>query len=321
MALPLSGKVCLVTGATRGIGRGIALQLGEAGATVYITGRTLKPKSDGKAGTSGSLTTTAEEIEARGGKCIPVQCDHADDEQVKQLFEQISKEQNGRLDVLVNNAYAAVSLLTEQYGKKFWEVSPNTWDTVNNVGLRCHYIASWYAAKMMVPAKQGLMINVSSPGGLNYLFNVAYGVGKAACDRMAADCAFELKKSNVAFISLWPGAVKTEIFEETILSDKADNFPDGFLDVFQFGESVEYPGKAVACLAQDKNIMKKSGRVLLTAELGEEYGFTDIDGSNPLNFRQIKSLLKMSGHPWLAAMTPGFLKIPFWLWSISASKF
>ncbi|XP_071802181.1 dehydrogenase/reductase SDR family member 1-like [Asterias amurensis] len=323
MAAPLSGKVCLVTGATRGIGKGIALQLGEAGATVYITGRTLKAKTDATAGTpSGSLTSTAEEIEARGGKCIPVQCDHSDDEQVKKLFEQISTEQNGRLDVLVNNAFSAVTLIAETQGKKFWEMPPTVWDTINNVGLRGHYIASWHAAQMMVPAKQGLIINVSSIGGLKYYFNVAYGVGKAACDRMAADCAFELKKHNVAFVSLWPGAVKTEIFEEARTSDSASKFRDKFLRfVFQYGETIELPGKAVVHLAQDKKIMNKSGRIVLTAELASEYGFTDIDGSTPTNFRQIKSLLNMSGHTWLASVTPSFLKIPFWMLCLTSSKF
>ncbi|KAJ8302552.1 hypothetical protein KUTeg_018948, partial [Tegillarca granosa] len=183
--LVLAGKVCIVTGATRGIGKGIALQLGEAGATVYITGRTLTAKPNDPVG--GSLKDTAKEIENRGGTCIPVQCDHSKDGDIQKLFDTVKREQNGQLDVLVNNAYAAVNAIAENMGKPFWEQPASMWDTVNNVGLRNHYMCSVEAAKLMVPRKKGLI-----------------------CDRMAADCAFELKKHNVTFISLWPGAVRTE---------------------------------------------------------------------------------------------------------------
>merc|ERR1711976_579844 len=130
MAGALEGRVCLVTGASRGIGKGIALQLGEAGATVYITGRSMK-NADGSRGT---LLETAKEIEDRGGRCIPVQCDHSKDEDVESLFRQISQEQDGRLDLLVNNAYAAVKAIMEYSGVKFWDQPLSMWDTVNNVG-------------------------------------------------------------------------------------------------------------------------------------------------------------------------------------------
>ena len=184
-----------MTGACRGIGRGIALQLGQAGATVYITGRT-----------EANLADCAREIKERGGKPIPVAMDHGVDSDVEKLFERINTEQSGKLDLLVNNAYAGVSTIFNNKGKKFWETEPvNTWDMINGVGLRGHYICTTLASRLMVPRKSGLIVNVSSSGGLKYLFNVAYGVGKVGCDRMAADCAFELKKSNVAMISLWPG--------------------------------------------------------------------------------------------------------------------
>lgn len=176
--MSLSGSVCIVTGASRGIGRGIALQLGEAGATVYITGRKLTD-SQGDS-TTGTLTATASEVESRGGKCIPVQCDHSKDEEIAALFEKVKTEQNGRLDILVNNAYAAVQAISEYMGKPFWEQPLSMWDTVNNVGLRNHYMCTVYAAKMMVPRKSGLIVNISSAGGLAYLFNVAYGIGKEA---------------------------------------------------------------------------------------------------------------------------------------------
>ncbi|XP_022100944.1 dehydrogenase/reductase SDR family member 1-like [Acanthaster planci] len=321
MASSLKGKVCLVTGASRGIGRGIALQLGEAGATVYITGRTLKPKTDGTPGTQGSLSDTAIEIEARGGKCIPVQCDHSDDEQVEKVFHRIASDQDGRLDLLVNNAYAGVKDILETTGKPFWEVPSSVWDSVNNVGLRGHYIATWHAAKMMAPAKQGLIVNISSAGGLSYLFNVAYGVGKAGCDRMAVDCAVELRKHNVACISLWPGPVKTEMFQEFMTTDGFTGLDKGIQFAFQEGESVEFAGKAIVHLLQDENIMKKSGRIHMTGELADEYGFRDINGASPMNFRRVKTLFQLTGHPWLAAAMPSFLKVPYWMMTLGNSKF
>ena len=156
MSPSLQGKVCLVTGAARGIGRGIALQLGQAGATVYITGRTKK-----------NLDDCAQEIKARGGVPITVQMDHGVDTEVEKLFAQIKKEQNGKLDLLVNNAYAGVSTIFNNTGKKFWETEPvDTWDTINGVGLRGHYICTTLASRMMVPRQQGLIVNVSSTGGL-----------------------------------------------------------------------------------------------------------------------------------------------------------
>ncbi|XP_077983460.1 dehydrogenase/reductase SDR family member 1-like [Glandiceps talaboti] len=319
MSRPLLGKVCIVTGASRGIGKGIALQLGEAGATVYITGRTLKPK---ESGTAGSLQETAEEVEARGGKCIPVQCDHSNDTHVKNLFDKVSEEQNGKLDVLVNNAYSAVSTLAKEAGKKFWDFSPEFWDEVNVVGLRGHYIASVYAARMMIPAKQGLIINISSPGGISYLFNVAYGVGKAGCDKMAHDFAKELRKQNVGAVSLWPGAVKTEILLDTMNSlteEQREKNPT--MKIFLRGESPEYAGKAVIHLASDPNIMKKSGRILMAGDLAREYGFKDIDGRDPFHFRCLKDLISQSGHTWLAMMVPGFIMIPYWMIAVGTHKF
>ncbi len=141
---PLVGQIVLVTGATRGIGRGIAVQMGEAGATVYITGRTLTSK-DGM----GSLEDTANEIKKRGGHCIPVQVDHEDDKQISDLFQKIKTEQNGRLDILVNNAYKAVNQIFESSSLKFWQAEPQLWDEVNNVGLRSHYICTVYASRFI----------------------------------------------------------------------------------------------------------------------------------------------------------------------------
>ncbi|KAK7505388.1 hypothetical protein BaRGS_00003550 [Batillaria attramentaria] len=319
---PLAGKVCLVTGATRGIGKGIALQLGTAGATVYITGRTLNKKGGDPVG--GSLAETAAEVTSRGGECIPVQCDHSKDDDVHKLFERIAREQEGQLDVLVNNAYSGVQAIANAYEKPFWEVDPKIWDDINVVGLRNHYVCAVLASRLMVPRKKGLIINVSSAGGLRYTLNVAYGVGKEACDRMAADCAFELRKDNVAFVSLWPGPVRTENVMHLI---SQGGFGEGdhvkFLkQALEVGESIEYPGICVARLAADPDIMKKTGRILITADLGNEYGFVDIDGERRSSMRELGYTLSFATHnPIYMRFIPRFFKLPCWMLSLAGSKF
>ncbi|KAI3388565.1 hypothetical protein SNEBB_005661 [Seison nebaliae] len=299
------GTIALVTGASRGIGKGIALELAKAGATVYITGR------------SEALLKAAKEIEDDGGKAIPIQCDHENDKEIKALFEKIKNEQNGRLDILVNNAYKAVDFLMKNGGKKFYEFEGEpgeTWDLVNNVGLRNHYICSTYAAKMMVEREHGLIVNISSFGGLSYLFNAAYGVGKTALDRMSADLGHELKSKNVNCISLWPGPVKTETVQEHMEKNEA------MKEMFGVGESTHFSGKCIAALYQDKNLNTKSGRILLTADLGDEYNLVDLDGKKVNNFRALNT----APIPWLKSvqsMIPSFVKIPYWLLHFKSYKF
>jgi len=307
MSPSLQGKVCLVTGAARGIGRGIALQLGQAGATVYITGRT-----------AANLEDCAREIKERGGHPITVQMDHGVDSEVEKLFERIKKEQNGKLDVLVNNAYAGVNTIFTSTGKKFWETEPiNTWDMINGVGLRGHYICTTLASRLMVPRKKGLIVNVSSSGGLKYLFNVAYGVGKAGCDRMAADCGHELRKSGVAMISLWPGPVKTEY-----ITDKM-NDGNPMAKLFEKGETIEFAGIVLAHLAAEsgETIMARSGRIINTADVAKQYGFKDIDGTVPVDFRRVNTLVAYGGWPGLASWIPDFMRIPLWLVHYGSYRF
>jgi len=308
--MSLQGKVCLVTGACRGIGKGIALQLGAAGATVYITGRTEK-----------NLQECAEEIRARGGNPVTVQMDHSNDSDVENLFSKIKSEQSGQLDVLVNNAYAGVNMIFKSTGKKFYETDPvETWDCINGVGLRGHYICTAYASRLMVPRNQGLIVNVSSIGGLRYLFNVAYGIGKAGVDRMAADCAQELKKNNVAMISLWPGPVKTEYITENILENSAQDH-NPMKKSFEAGESIEFAGLAIASLAADSKIMNKTGKILQTIDLAHEYGFKDVDNNLPTDFRVVKNMLKHSGWTNLSAWIPEFIKVPMFLMHFGSYKF
>lgn len=313
---PLEGKICLVTGASRGIGKGIAKILGEAGATVYITGRTLDSATS-EAPLPGSLRETAEEIKNSGGTCIPVKCDHGVDEDVEKLFDRIKTEQNGRLDVLVNNAYAGVADIGKYLGVPFYEQPRSVWDTINNVGLRSNFMAAHYAANMMVPNKQGLIVNISSPGGLKYLFNIPYGVGKAANDRMIADMSIEVKKQGITAVTLWPGPVMTEQIETGMASGKMG---EKAKRMFEDAEDPTYTGKAVVALASDKNIMSKTGRILIVAELAREYGFKDIGGVQPLSFRQVKYLMKHAA-PSVAWAVPEFLYVPCWMIAASTHKF
>ncbi|KAI1712975.1 short chain dehydrogenase domain-containing protein [Ditylenchus destructor] len=274
----LKGQVALVTGASRGIGRGIALQLGEAGATVYITGRKKSPeqKLEQSSEKYPTLEKTANDVTSRGGKGIAVYCDHEDEKQVEGVFERIAKEQNGQLDILVNNAYAGVPTLFGSGDKKFWELPTSVYDTINNTGLRNHYICAVLAAKLMVPRKKGLIVTVSSFGGAGYLFNVAYGIGKAAGDKLASDTAVELSDFNVTSVSLWPGAVKTEYVQETVLKSKEESGAKAF---FAGGESTEFPGKCVVAVAADQDKQKVTGRILTTDALGKKYNLKDIDGA------------------------------------------
>uniref|UniRef100_A0A914EIJ3 Uncharacterized protein n=1 Tax=Acrobeloides nanus TaxID=290746 RepID=A0A914EIJ3_9BILA len=289
--MSLRGKVAVVTGASRGIGRGIALQLGEAGAKVYITGR--DPKNKKVDPSLPTLESTAQEITKRGGQGIPVYVDHANDTQVKQLFEQIANENKDQLDILVNNAFAAADSPTLFEGKTFWENEPELWDTLTNVGLRSNYVASVYAARLFVKNNRGgLIVNVSSAGGKAYFFNVAYGVGKAGVDRLTADTAHELKLYKVAVVSLWPAQVKTELVQNKV---EKEELPPHLLEYFKKGlptsESIEYSGKAVVALATDPDVLNKTGKIFTTAGLGKEYGFKDIDGREiEVNSRYIELL-------------------------------
>lgn len=282
--LPLTGKIALVTGASRGIGKGIALSLGEAGATVYITGRTVK-KTDATVPLSGTLTSTAREVTRLGGKGIPCQCDHRRDAQVKKVFHRIHKEQ-GRLDILVNNAWAGYENLhrDEYYSGPFWEQPIKLWDTMQDVGVRSSYVASTLAAPLMVEHHSGLIVNISFYAAAQYFNSVQYGVAKMATDKMAVDMAYELKEYGVACVSLWPGLVRTE---GVMRGRENSELPQS--------ESPQFVGRAIAALAADPNVHHKTGRILIAAELAKEYGFTDTDGTVPkplhqTNLQRYKSL-------------------------------
>lgn len=272
MSNRLTGKVALVTGASRGVGKGIALGLGEAGATVYITGRTVE-EGNAAVALGGTIYQTAEEVTKLGGKGFALRCDHTNDEEVKGIFERIRSEQQ-RLDILVNNVWGGYEYFndgTEFWKEKgFWDMPLSRWDKSFQAGVRAHYVASALAAPVMIAQQSGLIVNISFFAAQRDDKGVVYGVAKAADDRMAACMAHELKNDHVAVVSLYPGLVRTEAVMKSA----------GFFDMSN-SESPQFIGRAVAALAADPDIMRKSGQVLVAAAVAQEYGFSDIDGKQP----------------------------------------
>jgi len=313
--MTLTGKVALVTGASRGVGRGIARGLGESGATVYVTGRTT---SDGDRVEPGTIESVAREVDAAGGRGIPVRCDHAVDDEIAALFSRIERD-SGRLDVLVNNAHSGLADIAKSVGRRFWDVDPGAWDRMNQVGLRGHYIASVHAARMMVARRSGLIVNVSSFGSLGYLFNVAYGVGKAALDRLTADMSRELRPEGVAVVSLWPGFVRTELTSSLM----ADATP-GYRRVFAaYGESPLVSGRAVAALSADPRILRASGCCLIAAEVAARHGLLEEDGKRPLSPRSLRRLVRaILPVRWqrLAALAPT-ISVPLFVVAPALTRF
>jgi dehydrogenase/reductase SDR family protein 1 len=265
----LAGQVAVVTGASRGIGKGTALELGAAGATVYVTGRTVDAKDSKIGGTT--VGSTADEVTRLGGLGIPVRCDHSDDDQIEALFERVRRDQ-GRLDILVNNVFSTSD--EPQLQGKFWELPVSVWDEMFHVGCRSHYVSSRAAVPMMIEQEKGLIINISSFAGAAYVFNLAYSVGKAAVDRLAKDMAVELRPHNVTCVSFWPGIVRTEYLEH---HSKRGSVPFSLDN----GETPRFTGRAAVALATDPKRFEKTGQVLIMSELGLEYGFKDIDGRQP----------------------------------------
>jgi NAD(P)-dependent dehydrogenase (short-subunit alcohol dehydrogenase family) len=273
----LKGRVAVVTGASRGAGRGIALALGDAGATVYVTGRSVR----GEATTEnlpGTIEETAEAVTARGGTGIAVRCDHTVDPDVEKLFARVQREQ-GRIDLLVNNAWGGYEHHDfRKFGAPFYEQPLRHWDGMFTAGVRAALVASRFAVSMMLPQRHGLIVNITVYDRDKYLFNLFYDVAKSAINRMTYGIERELRPHNIAAVAIAPGFIRTErvagAFEAA-----------GNKDYLNFTESPEYVGRAVAAVASDPNPMEKSGKVLAVGDLAEEYGFTDVDGRRIPPFR------------------------------------
>lgn len=268
----LEGKVALVTGASRGAGKGIALALGRAGMTVYLTGRT---QQEGDAALPGHLQATADAVDAAGGRGIAVVCDHSDDSQVRALIERIGQEQ-ARLDLLVNNVTCVPDGMTEP--GPFWNKPLSLLD-ICDVGMRSHYVCTYFAAELLCQSG-GAVVMTSSFGGRIYMHGPAYGAGKAAVDKMAHDMAVDFKPFQVPVISLWMGFLLTERSLAVIEAE-----PEKYGALVDTAETPEYPGRVIAAFVADASRMDKTGQVWIGAELGEHYGIVDSNDRQPPSHR------------------------------------
>lgn len=268
----LEGKIAVVAGASRGAGRGIALALGEAGATVYVAARTSRkgPKPADKA--PGTVEDTAEQVTARGGQGIPVRADLSDEKQVSTLFQRVKKD-HGRLDVLANSAWGPN--IMSLWSKKFWDLSPNIWrETIDTVSV-CWW-TSVYATRLMLENRRGLIVHVTDnlypdPSGLRG--HIIWDVGHECINRLITGMSHDGKRARIAVVGLNPGFMRTE---RVLMHMKTDVIKKQFR--FDLSESPEYIGRAVAALAADRHVFRKNGRLLWACDLAQEYGFTDIDG-------------------------------------------
>jgi dehydrogenase/reductase SDR family protein 1 len=251
----LEGRVAVVTGGTCGVGRGVATALARHGADVFVTGRS---------------ATDGAEI---GARITGIRCDHRVDAEVTEAFERIGRNTHG-IDILVNNVWGGYERMIEDgaftWGKSFWDQPLWRWDSMFSAGVRAHYFASQLAARTMVARQRGLIVNISFWAAQKHIANVAYGVSKAATDKMTADMAVELRPHGVAAVSLYPGLVRTEKVMEAA----------AWLDLSN-SESPEFVGRGVVALAGDPDVMRHSGKVLVAAAVAREYGFTDVDGKSP----------------------------------------
>jgi dehydrogenase/reductase SDR family protein 1 len=251
----LTGRIAVVTGGTAGVGRGVASELANRGARVFVTGRSI------------------HEGARSDSPVIGIRCDHREDDQVAAAFERVAQEA-GAIDILVNNVWGGYEQMMEDgvftWSKPFWEQPLWRWDAMFDAGVRAHYYASQLAARSMVAKHRGLIVNISFWAAQKHVGNVAYGVSKAATDKLTADMATELRPHGVAVVSLYPGLVRTEkVMQAAAWIDLTNS------------ESPEFVGRAVAALAADSEVMRHTGEVRVAANLAIEYGFSDIDGKTP----------------------------------------
>lgn len=279
MLEPDTPRVALVTGASRGLGKGIALALGEAGYTVYVTGRSVAPGAHDLGGTIGE---TAAAVTERGGTGIAVACDHRDDDAVGSLIAQVRRE-HGVLDLLVNNAFAVPDTVTS--GAGFWE-KPLDMVMMFDVGLRSTYTTTWHATPLLLDsaARNPLVVNISGFGAVCYLHGPAYGAVKAGVDKMTHDMAVDLDGHGVSVVSLWPGLLRTERTMRVVDAD-----PTLYADSLPIMEHPELTGRTIAALDAGPSNAKRerSGRALIGAELAVELGVTDVDGRTPVSRRNL----------------------------------
>ena len=277
---PLAGQIAVVAGATRGAGRGIACMLGEAGATVYCTGRSTRdhpPTTGTYAGRPETIDETADMVTARGGTGIAVRVDHLVPEQVEALFARVRTE-HGRLDVLVND----ISEGELHDWKPFWKVSLEKGFRALRQGVHSHIITSHFAAPLMIEQRRGLIVEVGDGDTLCYRQTLFYDLVKINVSRLAYAMAEELARHGVAVVAITPGFMRTEMMLDHFGVSEA-NWRDGAKKDPNFiaSETPFFVGRAVAALAADPGVQNKSGGLYSSWGLAKEYGFTDLDGSRP----------------------------------------
>ena len=258
----LQGKIAVVTGASRGIGKGIAIALGEQGCTVYVTGRTT---GDGER----TIDTTARLVTEAGGQGRAIACDHGDDAAIAGLFQRIGSEVD-HIDILINNVYKIPS--PPAWGGGYWDHPIQVWDDQVGIGLRAHYVASWHASALMFASAGAVMVNVSSPGGQEYHFSSSYGAGKAGLDRLTADMALELKPKGIPAIVLYPGAVATEFIQDAAKEREMD---------LSQSQTPLLVGRSVAALVQAEGLIERTGSIQWVENLVDEFDLYDENGARP----------------------------------------
>ncbi|MCA1060137.1 SDR family NAD(P)-dependent oxidoreductase [Rossellomorea aquimaris] len=266
----LTGKVALVTGASRGAGRAIAVELGRAGATVYVTGRSTKGRSTQNF--PGTIDDTAAQIDEAGGKGIAIQCDHTIDSETEAVIEQIRKEQ-GKLDILINNVWGGHDLIVKHGA--FWELPLEIWDTMFTAGVRAQLATNHFAIPLLRENKEALIIHTTFWDDGKYTGQFYYDLAKNALVRMAYGLSEELKQDGIAVMSISPGFMRTELVLEHMGVDE-ENWQES--EDLRKSETPYYVGRAITELAMDPGVMKKTGQVLKAGDLAKEYDFTDVDG-------------------------------------------
>ncbi|XRQ02748.1 SDR family oxidoreductase [Actinomadura welshii] len=276
---PLAGDVALVAGGTRGGGRGIAVQLGAAGATVYVTGRSSSSGGSGM-GRPETIEETAEQVTAAGGSGIPVPVDHGRPDEVRALVERIAAEQDGRLDVLVNSVWGGDPLTDWEH--PLWEQDLDQGLRLLRQAVETHVITSRFALPLMVARRRGLVVEVTDGNTARYRGSFFYDLAKSAVIRTAFAQAAELRPHGITAVAITPGFLRSEAVLEHFGVTEA-NWRDAIAEDphFAHSETPAYLGRAVAALAADPDVMAKSGRALATWGLYKEYGFTDVDGTQP----------------------------------------
>ncbi|MBG9735662.1 SDR family oxidoreductase [Paenibacillus alvei] len=276
---PLQNQIAVVAGATRGAGRGIAAMLGEAGATVYCTGRSTRAVQSDMQRTE-TIEDTAEIVAAYGGIGIPVQVDHTKEDEVKALFEKVRNEQNGRLDILVNDVWGGDPLT--DWGKSFWEHSLEDGLLMQERAVHSHMITSYYGAPLMVERKQGLIIEITDGVDYRYRGNLYYSLAKVSAIHLAAAMAEELRPHGVTAVAVTPGFLRSEAMLDLFGVTK-ENWKDAVKQDphFIMSETPIYVGRAIAALAADPKKMEKTGQTLSSWGLSDWYDFVDEDGNRP----------------------------------------